>query len=144
MKRLPIKRTAFRRRNVSRNMYGAIHCSDADGNQFDSKNEMARYKSLELKQRCGLISDLTLHPKIVLIEQRDKAPEIAWHPDYSYVEDGRTIYEDSKPRKMDARELLLCKLWKHFGPGLLIFTGASRDGFKVLRKVMPTSMEGAE
>ena len=129
-----LKRTGFKQ---NKNKYNAVRCADSDGNQFDSKNEMARYKFLQMLQKGGQISQLVLHPKITLIEARGSAKRIAWTVDYSYEEDGRTVYEDSKPRPMDGREILLCKLWKHFGPGLLIITGSSRDNFRTLKRFMP-------
>lgn len=40
---------------------------DEDGYTFDSKAEHREYRGLKLRQRAGLIEDLTVHPKWDLI-----------------------------------------------------------------------------
>lgn len=134
MIRTPLRRyTPLRRRNK----FNAKPVHDlATGQSFDSTGESRRWASLQLWERSGLITGLTLHPKVILIPARGKAPEIAWRVDYSYIEAGRTIFEDWKPRPMTPRETLLCKLWQHYGPGLLRITG---KGGAVLRTVMPAN-----
>ena len=111
------------------------------GETFDSKGESVRYAQLKLLERAGEISDLRLHPKIVLVPKRGRAPEISWKVDYSYTEDGRTVYEDfkrpefvgkSKRRLWDGRDYLLLKLWQHFGPGRLRIVAT---GGKLIREV---------
>jgi hypothetical protein len=116
-----------------RNKFNAkpVH-NTVTGETFDSKGEAARYGTLTILQRAGEISDLVLHPKIVLVPADRKAPEIAWIVDYSYTEDGRTVYEDYKPRPFTSREHLLIRLWKHFGPGLLLITA---EGGTIKRRV---------
>jgi hypothetical protein len=78
---------------------------------------------LQIRQRAGEISDLVLHPRVVLLPRDGKCQEIAFKPDYSYTEAGRTVYVDYKPRPQTARETLMFKLWQRFGPGPLIIMG---------------------
>lgn len=92
------------------------------GDSFDSTSEQKRYRILQLLERGKVISNLELHPKIVFIPKRGKAPEIAWTLDYAYDEDGQRIYEDWKPRPITDRDRLLFKLWRHYGPGPLRIT----------------------
>jgi len=135
----PLRRSFFRRQ--SRFHAKPVH-DLATGQSFDSRSEHHRYQELQLLGRTGAITNLVLHPKVVLIPAQDKAPEIAFRPDYSYTEDGRTVYEDSKHRGRDRqgymrltdRERLMFKLWQHFGPGVLRIT---ERGGKVARTVTP-------
>ena len=117
----------------SGNRYGAkpVH-NLMTGQTFDSKGEYGRWGELRLLERAGHLSSLTQHPKIILVPGVSGLPEIAWHPDYSYVEDGRVVYEDYKPRKVTDRENLLFKLWRHFGPGPLRITS---HGGKLLKQI---------
>ena len=108
--------------------YRAKPQADEHG-QYDSIAEQERYHELLMLQRGDHVSELTLHPgKVVLIEKTKDAPEIAFRPDNSYMEDGRLVYEDCKPRPMNARENLIFKLWRHFGPGPIRIT--KRDSKK--------------
>jgi hypothetical protein len=140
-----VKRSGYLQRRVGlapsrRPRINSRHVHDmATGQHFDSQAEYDRWGSLRMLQMAGEISDLALHPKVVLIPATktpagipDK-PEIAWHADYCYTEDGRTVWEDCKPRPEQERETLLFKLWRHFGPGLLRITG--KDG-KLIKEVM--------
>jgi hypothetical protein len=96
---------------------------------------------LELLARSGAIADLALHPVVTLIDASGKAPAIKFRPDYSYKQDGRTVFEDYKPRPTTDREALLFKLWQHFGPGPLHITG--RNG-TVIRIILPSRNVTAE
>ena len=114
-----------------RNKFNAKPVHDmATGESYDSTGEYKRHKQLELLEDTGYISELQRQPKVVLVERCGKAPEIAWKMDSYYIEDGRPVWEDFKPRPKTPRENLLIKLWKHFGPGLLRITG--RDGKRLL------------
>jgi hypothetical protein len=126
---MTMKRSGFlnRFRRFSRNKFGAKPVHDMlTGETFDSTGESRRYGVLQLKQKAGMISELVLHPKVVLVQRSIycNAPEIAWKLDYSYRQDGRTIWEDYKPRPMTAVDRLKIKLWAHFGPGVLHITDA--------------------
>ena len=133
MKRSPL----FRRYGLGRrNKFSAVPVHDLrTGESFDSKGEHARWGTLQLLQRAGEISELTLHPKVVLLQKTATLPEIAWRVDYSYREKGRTVWEDWKPRPMTPRETLMCKLWKRFGPGILRITGPKG----VIKDVFPNA-----
>jgi len=122
-----MKRTGFRRRNK----FNAKPVHDMEtGDTFDSTGEYNRYRELQLMEKAGFISKLELHPKVVLIAKDGDAPEIAYRPDYAYFCDGRDLKEDWKPRPATPRETLLFKLWRHFGPTVLLVTGG-----KTLRRI---------
>ena len=127
-----------------RGRYNARAVRDATtGERCDSRTEAARYAVLQILQRGGAISGLTLHPKVVLVAKRGDAPEIAYRPDYAYTDDlGRATWEDSKARqrpgqriRLDGRERLVLALWRHYGPGRLILTGGAAENWRVLREV---------
>lgn len=129
----PLNSNGFLRR---RNKFHAIQVHDmVTGQHFASKGEHRRFQDLQLLERAGEISDLKTHPKVVLVAGNDVLPEIAWHPDYSYVEKGRTVYEDWKPRQATDREHLLFDLWRHFGPGLLRITGKNGTCKEIMPRV---------
>ena len=116
-----------RRGRRRENKYHAERCEDSDGNKFDSKGERERWGALKLMQRAGVITDLELKPKlVVLVPRAGDAPQIGCRPDFAYREchDGRDdfVYEDFKPRPMDRGERVLYKLWRHFGPAPLKIT----------------------
>ena len=122
------------KKGMSRNKFNAKPQHDmSTGDSFDSTGEMVRYRELQMLERAGEISDLVLHPKIQL------EPGIAWKVDYSYTEDGRTVWEDFKPRPPTPKENLLYKLWKIHGPGLLLITG---KGGKIIKRIMPVMGAG--
>ena len=126
-----------------RNKFNAIPVHDmATGQSFDSQSEQRRYFELTVMEQAGEISDLQLHPKIVLVPRNGQAPEIAYRVDYLYMEKGRLVAEDWKPRPKTPRETLLLKLWKHFGPCLLAITGQRRGSQTVPPGVRPQSQEG--
>ncbi len=116
------------------NMYNAKPVHDTrTGETWDSTGECNRWGQLRMLQDAGHISDLCLHPEVVLIASHGAARAVVWRPDYVYLEDGRRVWEDYKPRKATGREHLLFLLWRHFGPGLLRITG---KGGKVLKTYM--------
>lgn len=71
-----------------------------DGIKFDSKRESIRYKELKIMQEAGLISDLELQVKFVLQDKFKKngktIREISYVADFTYIENGKMIVEDSK------------------------------------------------
>jgi len=106
------------------NKFGAKPVHDTrTGESWDSKGEHRYWGQLKILERAGDITDLVLHPKVVLLPRDGNNTEIAFRPDYSYREDGRTVYVDYKPRPQTARETLMFKLWKRFGPGVLLIVG---------------------
>lgn len=97
-----------------RNKYSNIKTC-VNGISFDSRKEARRYSELLLLQRAGVIRDLELQKKYVLIPaqyetyerygkkgqrlqdgQRLVEKECAYLADFVYKEDGKTIVEDTK------------------------------------------------
>lgn len=100
---------------------------------FDSTKEMKRYIVLEDAQNKGLISELTLQPRWVLLpakkekyvkhlKTKDKICErtvllpIHYTADFSYQKDGKLVVEDVKPSpKILSRDVpLRLKMMKYF------------------------------
>lgn len=73
-----------------------------NGIKFDSKKEMMRYKQLNLMERAGLIRDLELQPKYLLLDTihyKDKTyPKTYYKADFRYfdINKGKYIVEDVK------------------------------------------------
>ena len=83
-----------------------------DGITFDSQKEAKRYKELSLMERSGMISDLQMQVKYVLIPaQREPATigkkgglhkgklierEVSYVADFVYQENGHIVVEDTK------------------------------------------------
>ena len=72
-----------------------------DGEGFDSKKELGRYKELVLLQAAGGITDLSVHPKYLLQATfRDRGGRavrsitVTW--DFFYREKGQEVVEDVK------------------------------------------------
>ena len=87
-------------RKPSRNKYGAKKTQVGDI-KFDSKKEANRWMELQLLERAGEISDLKRQVKVELIGQyrpiytrTGRKMKITF--DFSYIEDGVPIYEDTK------------------------------------------------
>lgn len=89
-----------------KNKYHAKKC-EWDGEVFDSKKEMNRYKVLKYLARVGEIKNLRRQVKYVLIpSQRIDGKvverECSYIADYVYEENGETIVEDVKGCKKGA------------------------------------------
>lgn len=137
MKKTPLKRTGWIKR---KNKFGAVASHDlATGRSFDSLSERARLGELEMLERGGVISGLVFKPPAVVL---DAAAGIKWRIDYCYTENGRTVFEDWKPRPFTARENMLVKMWKAHGPGLLKITGGRKSRTVTLRTIMPEISPG--
>jgi hypothetical protein len=67
-----------------------------DGKTFDSKLEMRRYYELKLLERSGKIGGLQSQVKFVLIEKSEYGREICYVADFTYVENGNMVVEDTK------------------------------------------------
>lgn len=76
-----------------RNKYGAKP-TYADGMRFHSKAEAERWQVLSLKQRMGLISDLTRQVEMPLVINGTKIGKFT--ADFTYREAGELVVEDSK------------------------------------------------
>lgn len=109
---------------ANRPKYGNKRCALGDM-EFDSKKEMQRYLVLKEAQERGIISDLELQPKWVLIPKitetyvkhlktKDKVCErtaqlpITYTADFAYMKNGERIIEDVKiSPKMLPKEFVL-------------------------------------
>jgi hypothetical protein len=87
-----------------------------DNIKFDSAREAVRYRKLGLLQAAGLISDLELQKRFLLVpaqKRSDGKAERAVHyvADFVYQQDGNVIVEDSKgvktPDYIIKRKLML-------------------------------------
>lgn len=72
-----------------------------NGILFDSRKEASRYVYLKQQEKAGLISDLELQKKFVLIPKQTDGKktverECAYYADFVYIKDGETIVEDVK------------------------------------------------
>lgn len=72
-----------------------------DGIKFDSRKEASRYIYLKQQEKAGLISNLELQKKFVLIPKQTDGKktverECAYYADFVYIKDGETIVEDVK------------------------------------------------
>lgn len=87
-------------RKPSRNKYGAKKTL-VGGIKFDSKKEATRWMELQALERCGEISNLQRQVKIELMGQyrplyTRTGRKMVLTFDFSYIEDGIVIFEDSK------------------------------------------------
>lgn len=81
-----------------------------DNITFHSKGEARRYAELKLMERAGIIQNLELQPKFMLLEAftdedgvRHRA--ITYTADFRYLENGFFIVEDFKGRETDVFKL---------------------------------------
>lgn len=82
------------------NKYGAIPTM-VDNIQFDSRMEAKYYQQLKLMERAGLITELSLHPKFILLEPFKKYGKrktgIKYTADFMYKDEhGKSIVVDVK------------------------------------------------
>lgn len=72
---------------------------EVDGIKFDSKKEATRYKELKLLERSGVISELQLQVKFVLIPKQKGERECSYYADFVYKNNktNEVIVEDVKP-----------------------------------------------
>ena len=88
-------------RRKGMNKYSAIK-TEINGIIFDSKAEARRYSDLVLLQRAGKISGLTLQvpfelaPGLRLLGDKRARPAIRIIVDFSYIEEGKQVFEDTK------------------------------------------------
>ena len=114
------------------NKYQAIK-TVVDGIEFDSRKESRRYQELKLMQRAGVIQDLKMQVKYILIPaqyetferygkngqrlkdgQRLLEKECSYIADFVYIENGKEIVEDTKGVK--TKDYILKRkmmLWIH-------------------------------
>lgn len=65
-----------------------------DGLSFDSAGEARRYQDLLLLQRAGTISGLVLQPSFAITLNGVHVCKVVL--DFSYIQDGKRVYEDFK------------------------------------------------
>lgn len=98
-----------------------------DGHTFDSKHEANRYCELKLLEKGGVISDLRLQVKFVLIPAQYEPDaikllkngtekivkgklierECSYYADFTYVLDGKLIVEDTKSKATRTPEYII-------------------------------------
>jgi hypothetical protein len=88
--------------------YGNIK-TVVDGIVFDSKKEAKRYAELKLLEKAGKIYLLVLQPEYIIaapcvINGRKMAAR-KYRADFSYIQDGKEIVEDTKGMKTDMYKL---------------------------------------
>lgn len=84
----------------------------ADGITFDSKKEAHRYSELKLMEKAGLISDLKRQVPYQLVPAGHGERAVKYIADFTYMENGRLIVEDTKGYK--TRDYIIKrKLFKH-------------------------------
>lgn len=100
---------------MARNKYNATKIT-IDGHTFDSKKEGARYIQLKILEKAGEISDLKLQPKFYFpingvnvrhsnTKSGAKGREITYSADFSFIEDGELMIEDTKGFATDVYKL---------------------------------------
>ena len=87
----------------------------ADGITFDSMAEMRRYLELKMLEKSGIITNLELQPKFLLIPKTEKGGRaVYYYADFKYTKDGKTIYEDVKGMQTESYKLKKKLLfWKY-------------------------------
>lgn len=78
--------------------------------RFDSRKEARRYDELLTMLRAGEIDDLRLQHQITVQEayttpDGERIRAIRYVADFSYILDGRRVYEDAKGRQTDTYRL---------------------------------------
>lgn len=77
-----------------------------DGITFASMGEMNRYLELKMLETAGIISDLELQPKFLLIPKTEKGGRaVYYYADFKYTKNGSIIYEDVKGVQTDVYKL---------------------------------------
>lgn len=86
--------------------YGAKKCTCGSGHVHDSKKEACRCNELMLMQRAGEISEVNIQKKFCLIPSAKykefgmpNEREVAYFADFTYMQDGKMIVEDTKGYK---------------------------------------------
>ena len=119
----------------TKNKYGNRKVT-VDGVAFDSKKEGNRYKELTLLEKAGIITGLRRQVKYVLIPaQREFCNEIytkgknkgrfrpgkllekecSYIADFVYIQDGKTIVEDTKGFRTEAYKIKRKLMLKEYG-----------------------------
>jgi hypothetical protein len=67
-----------------------------DGITFASKREADRYVQLRLFEKCGIISNLELQKRFVIVPKSEHGKALFYICDFCYTKDGKTVVEDAK------------------------------------------------
>lgn len=123
-----MNRTPIRRRNK----FGAVRSTSAlTDRSFDSKAERRRGDQLRLLELAGAITDLEFQP-----QTRLSAANIGYKPDFRYVQDGVTIYEDVKGVATEGFRIK-ARLWGSYGPAQLRILKVRGTGFIISKTISP-------
>jgi hypothetical protein len=96
-----------------RNKFGAFRTKGLTSDKmYDSKAEMNRAEYLKKAELDGEISGLVEQPKVQLARFH------AYKPDFTYIENGRRVFEDVKGAETE-RFRINKNLWRERGPGVL-------------------------
>lgn len=80
-----------------KNKFGAVKIN-ADGMTFDSKLEHRRWCTLKMLAKLGKITDLKRQVEFVLIDKTKYGRKISYMADFTYIQDGKLIVEDTKSK----------------------------------------------
>jgi hypothetical protein len=102
---------------------------------YDSGLERRRHEYLKLREKAGEIEDVLHHPARVCL---DPEAQIHYSPDFSYTEDGRTVWEETKGGRATSggRWPTVAKLWRAHGPGLLLVVEWRGGCWYIQRRIM--------
>lgn len=101
---------------VKKSKYASQKVEQA-GVKFDSKKEARRWAELERMEAAGQISELkrqtsfVLAPSVHLAGEARKKPAIRYFADYTYLQGGQLVVEDTKSRP--TRKLAAYRIKKH-------------------------------
>jgi hypothetical protein len=100
-----------------REKYASEKTVDPAGEKFDSRKEARRWAQLKQMAAAGQIHDLkrqvsfVLAPSVKLDGEPRKKPAIRYFADYTYIQDGQLVVEDTKSRP--TRKLAAYRIKKH-------------------------------
>lgn len=105
-----VKATAYKTLNIgtNKNKYNAKKTT-VDGIVFDSIIEGNRYCELKLLQRAGQISDLKWQVPFVLFEKSKYGRKLVYKADFTYMQNGQLVVEDTKSKATKTQVYLLKK-----------------------------------
>lgn len=106
----------------------------AYGYSFDSKFERAVFEYLMTLQKSGVIKNLMHHPGTVYLTDS----KIGYRPDFSWfnIELNREEWGEAKGMETEVYRIKK-KLWKNYGPGVLIIYKGNAKRFYEDEIVMP-------
>lgn len=97
--KMRMKATAYKTLSIgkNKNKYNAKKTT-VDGIVFDSIIEGNRYCELKLLQRAGQISDLKWQVPFVLFEKSEHGRKLVYKADFTYMQNGQLVVEDTKSK----------------------------------------------